>query len=88
MVGIGMLMLLTVCTGLFLWWKGSLFTNRRYLRLCQLVSPLGFIAVLAGWTTTEVGRQPWIIYGLMRTSEGVTPSLVRSTWRSRWVRIC
>jgi len=75
MVGIGMLMLLTVYTGLFLWKKGSLFNSRRYLRLCTIVAPIGFIAVLAGWTTTEVGRQPWIIYGLMRTSEGVTPSL-------------
>nr|WP_314624340.1 cytochrome ubiquinol oxidase subunit I [uncultured Noviherbaspirillum sp.] len=75
MVGIGMLMLLTVYTGLFLWRRGTLFSNRRYLRLCTIVAPAGFIAVLAGWTTTEVGRQPWIIYGLMRTSEGVTPSL-------------
>jgi cytochrome d ubiquinol oxidase subunit I len=75
MVGIGMLMLLTVYTGLFLWRRGTLFSSRRYLRLCTIVAPAGFIAVLAGWTTTEVGRQPWIIYGLMRTSEGVTPSL-------------
>jgi cytochrome d ubiquinol oxidase subunit I len=75
MVGIGMLMLLTVYTGLFLWKKGSLFNSRRYLRLCTLVAPIGFIAVLAGWTTTEVGRQPWVIYGLMRTSQAVTPSL-------------
>ena len=36
---------------------------------------MGFIAVLAGWTTTEVGRQPWVIYGLMRTRDAVTPSL-------------
>ena len=75
MVGIGMLMLLTVYTGLFLWKKGRLFTSRWYLRLCTMVAPVGFIAVLAGWTTTEVGRQPWVIYGLMRTSQGVTPSL-------------
>jgi cytochrome d ubiquinol oxidase subunit I len=75
MVGIGMLMLLTTYTGLFLWKKGRLFTSRWYLRLCTIVAPAGFIAVLAGWTTTEVGRQPWIIYGLMRTSQGVTPSL-------------
>jgi cytochrome d ubiquinol oxidase subunit I len=68
-------MLLTVYTGLFLWKKGSLFNSRRYLRLCTLVAPIGFIAVLAGWTTTEVGRQPWVIYGLMRTSQAVTPSL-------------
>ena len=75
MVGIGMLMLLTVYTGLYLWKKGRLFTTGWYLRLCKIVAPAGFIAVLAGWTTTEVGRQPWVIYGLMRTSEAVTPSL-------------
>jgi cytochrome d ubiquinol oxidase subunit I len=75
MVGIGILMLLTVYSGLYLWTKGSLFASRRYLRACTMVAPAGFIAVLAGWTTTEVGRQPWVIYGLMRTSEGVTPSL-------------
>ena len=37
------------------------------------VSPLGFLAIEAGWVVTEVGRQPWIIYGIMRTSEAVTP---------------
>jgi cytochrome d ubiquinol oxidase subunit I len=37
--------------------------------------PLGFLAVLAGWTTTEVGRQPWTVYGVMRTADSVSPSL-------------
>jgi cytochrome bd ubiquinol oxidase subunit I len=75
MVGIGMLMLATVLTGLVLWRTGRLFESRWYLKLCMLVSPAGFVAVLAGWTTTEVGRQPWVVYGLMRTREAVTPSL-------------
>lgn len=75
MVGIGLLMLVTVYTGLVLWKRGRLFDSPRYLRLCMLMSPVGFIAVLAGWTTTEVGRQPWVIYGLMRTRDAVTPSL-------------
>ena len=75
MVGTGLLMLLTAWLGMLLWWRGSLFDSPRYLKLCMLVSPLGFVAVLAGWTTTEVGRQPWVIYGLMRTSEAVSPSL-------------
>jgi cytochrome d ubiquinol oxidase subunit I len=39
------------------------------------LGPLGFVAVLAGWTTTEVGRQPWTVYGLMRTADSVPPSL-------------
>jgi cytochrome d ubiquinol oxidase subunit I len=75
MVGIGMLMLATVYAGLFLWKRGRLFQSDRYLWLCTVVSPLGFIAVLAGWTTTEVGRQPWTVYGLLRTADSVTPSL-------------
>jgi cytochrome d ubiquinol oxidase subunit I len=43
------------------------------LRALVLASPLGFLAIEAGWVVTEVGRQPWIIYGVMRTSEAVTP---------------
>jgi cytochrome d ubiquinol oxidase subunit I len=42
---------------------------------CQMVAPLGFVAVVAGWTTTEVGRQPWTVYGLLRTADSVSPSL-------------
>jgi hypothetical protein len=44
-----------------------------FLKLVAIATPLGFIAVEAGWFVTEVGRQPWIIYGIMRTSEAVTP---------------
>src|SRR5262249_44032944 len=40
------------------------------------MGPLGFVAVLAGWTTTEVGRQPWTVYGMLRTADSVSPSLV------------
>jgi cytochrome d ubiquinol oxidase subunit I len=46
-----------------------------FLRLCQWVAPLGFVAVLAGWTVAEVGRQPWTVYGQMRTAQSVSPSL-------------
>jgi cytochrome d ubiquinol oxidase subunit I len=75
MVGIGLLMLLIVTVGLVLLWRRKLDTSNWYLRGCRLAPCLGFIAVLAGWTTTEVGRQPWTIYGLMRTSESVSPAL-------------
>ncbi len=78
MVGIGFIMLFVVLTGLVLWWRGRLFESRRYLRLCTVCGAAGFIAVLAGWTTTEVGRQPWVVYGLMRTQHAVTPSLTTS----------
>ena len=75
MVGIGFAMLGIVALGWWLYWKGNLLETGWYLRLCQWAAPLGFLAVLAGWTTTEVGRQPWTIYGLMRTAHSVSPSL-------------
>jgi cytochrome d ubiquinol oxidase subunit I len=78
MVGIALLMLLVVATGFWLMARGRLDQAGWYLRLCQLTSCLGFIAVIAGWTTTEVGRQPWTVYGLMRTADSVSPSLAGS----------
>lgn len=75
MVGIGMLMLVIVVSGLVLYWRGRLYSSPRWLRLASWTMPLGFIAVLAGWTTTEVGRQPWVVYGLLRTADAVSPSL-------------
>ena len=75
MVGIGLLMLGMVVVSWWLRWRGKLFDSPLFLRACMAVGPLGFIAVWAGWTTTEVGRQPWIVYGLMRTADAVSPSL-------------
>jgi cytochrome d ubiquinol oxidase subunit I len=75
MVGVGVLMLTIVAIGLFLLWRRRVDTSNWYLVACQCAFPLGFIAVIAGWTTTEVGRQPWTIYGLLRTADSVTPSL-------------
>src|SRR5499427_1121642 len=75
MVGAGVLMLALVVAGLVLRGLGRLFASDWYLRACQFAMPLGFLAVLAGWTTTEVGRQPWTVYGLLRTADSVTPSL-------------
>jgi cytochrome bd ubiquinol oxidase subunit I len=78
MVGIAFLMLAMVATGFWLMARGRLDQTGWYLQLCQVTSCLGFIAVIAGWTTTEVGRQPWVVYGLMRTADAVSPSLVGS----------
>jgi cytochrome d ubiquinol oxidase subunit I len=75
MVGIAILMLLIVATGLWLLARGGLERSVWYLRLSQFAPSLGFIAVIAGWTTTEVGRQPWTIFGLFRTADSVSPSL-------------
>ncbi len=51
----------------------SVADDRWYLRAVALAAPMGFIAIEAGWTVTEVGRQPWIVYGVLRTAEAVTP---------------
>jgi len=78
MVGIGVAMLaLTLCSW-WVWAHGALDRSRRFHKLCEIASPLGFVAVLAGWVTTEVGRQPWTVYGLLRTKDSVTPSLAGS----------
>jgi len=78
MVGIGILMLVTACWGLWLRWRDRLFTTRAYHNACLAMLPAGFVAVIAGWTVTEVGRQPWVVYGLMRTRDAVSPSLTGS----------
>ena len=75
MVGLGVIMLAISWFGLFLWWRGSLEVTRWFLWIAFLAFPTGFVAVISGWYTAEVGRQPWIVYGLMRTSEAITPSL-------------
>ena len=75
MVGCAGLMLGLVALGGWLRWRGQLFDAPIFLRLCQWASPLGFVAVIAGWCVTEVGRQPWTVYGLLRTAHSVSPSL-------------
>ena len=55
--------------------RDRLFDTPWFQYVCIVIAPLSFVAVLAGWTTTEVGRQPWTIYGLMRTADSVPPSL-------------
>lgn len=55
------------------WRRHDIGSDRRLLTAIALAAPMGFIAIEAGWTVTEVGRQPWIIYGVMRTADAVTP---------------
>lgn len=78
MVGIGLLMIFIGFTGLWLRWRGRMYDTQWFLRVCTWCIPIGFIALLAGWFVTEIGRQPWTIYGLLRTSDSVSPSLVGS----------
>jgi cytochrome d ubiquinol oxidase subunit I len=76
MVGIAVIMLFVAATGQVLLRRGGrLYRSGWFLTLCKWTAPLGFVVVIAGWTTTEVGRQPWTVYGLLRTARSVTPSL-------------
>lgn len=74
MVGIGsLLVLIALLYYLVLWRKKTLVNQQWLLKLFVMAIPLGYIALEAGWIVTEVGRQPWIIYGIMRTKDAVTP---------------
>jgi cytochrome d ubiquinol oxidase subunit I len=73
MVGIGGLMILTGLSAIILYFRKRLFDTRWFQYWCMAMTPAGFAAVLAGWFVTEIGRQPYIIQGVMRTSEALSP---------------
>jgi cytochrome bd ubiquinol oxidase subunit I len=73
MVGIGFLMLFYGVTGAVLGARRRLFNNDLYLRWAVLMGPTGFVAILSGWFVSEVGRQPYVVYGLMRTADAASP---------------
>jgi cytochrome d ubiquinol oxidase subunit I len=77
MVALGTIMAVVSVWALWRWWRGraidAVVDDRRLLRALALVTPMGFLAIEAGWTVTEVGRQPWIIHGVLRTADAVTP---------------
>ena len=72
MVAMGLLMILTGLWSVWLRWRGRLYQSRPFLYFCLWMGPSGLIAILAGWFTTEIGRQPWVVYGIMRTADGVS----------------
>lgn len=74
MVGCGVIMMAVALWTAWLWWRTRRLPDNRWLLWSLVLSgPLGFIAIEAGWVVTEVGRQPWIIYGMLRTVDAVTP---------------
>ena len=75
MVGMWGIMFALTAWALWLAWRRRLFDSRTYLRVATWCIPAGYVAVTAGWVTTEVGRQPYVVYGLLRTTDAVTPSL-------------
>jgi cytochrome d ubiquinol oxidase subunit I len=73
MVGLGTIFIAITVIATFLLWRRRLFESRWMLWILMLATPFPFIANTAGWLTAELGRQPWIAYGLLRTEEGVSP---------------
>src|SRR5699024_3438499 len=82
MVGLGILMLVLAIVGLVLWKRKRLYDRRWYLRAWMLMMPAGFIALLTGWYTAEIGRQPWVVYGVMRTADAASPVAASSVLTS------
>ncbi len=81
MVGLGMAMLLLGVWALWARWRKRLYDSKLLLRFALCMGPAGLVAILAGWFTTEVGRQPWIVYGIMRTKDAVSNhSVMTMTW--------
>ncbi len=78
MVGIGFIMLATSLTAAWLYYRKRLFDTRWFQMWCIAIAPIGFVAIIFGWFVTELGRQPYIVYGLLRTSEAVSPILGQS----------
>ncbi|SCW78722.1 cytochrome ubiquinol oxidase subunit I [Ancylobacter rudongensis] len=73
MVGLGILMILVGWLGVFLLWRRRLFETDWYLAPLQHIWPIGFVTILSGWFVTEVGRQPWVAYGILRTADAISP---------------
>ena len=73
MVGLGTIFIAVMVLAALMYWRGKLFTSRWMLWALMLCVPLPYIANTAGWMTAELGRQPWLIYGLMRTAHGISP---------------
>jgi cytochrome bd ubiquinol oxidase subunit I len=76
MVGLGTIFIAVMVLAVLLLWRGKLYDSRWMLWMLMVCIPLPYIANTAGWMTAELGRQPWLIYGLMRTSAGISPRVV------------
>jgi cytochrome d ubiquinol oxidase subunit I len=75
MVGLGTMFIAVMAAAAFLLWRGTLFTSRWFLWILMLAIPFPYIANQAGWVVAEVGRQPWIVYGLQRTAAATSTNV-------------
>ena len=83
MAYLGTLVFLVLAVGAFFFWRGTLETKRWFLWVGVLTIPLPYLSALAGWVLSEVGRQPWIVWGLLKTSDANSPSVSTATiWLS------
>jgi cytochrome d ubiquinol oxidase subunit I len=73
MLAVGFFMIAAALFGAFLWWRGTLFETRWYLRVMAQSWWVGFVGVISGWIVAECGRQPWIVQGIMRTADATSP---------------
>jgi cytochrome d ubiquinol oxidase subunit I len=73
MAGIGFLFVAVMVWAAFLWRRKRLYATPLFLKTLLVLQPVGFVATVAGWITAEMGRQPWTVYGLLRTTDGVSP---------------
>ncbi len=78
MVGLGLLMIALGVWSAYLRMRGRMYTSRPFLKATRVMGGAGLVAILAGWVTTEVGRQPWVVYGVMRTADAVSPHSAES----------
>ena len=77
MVGLGTFFIAVMVLAAFLLWRGRLYRSRWMLWILMLSAPFPYIANTAGWMTAELGRQPWLVYGLMRTADGYSKRCLR-----------
>ena len=82
MVGLGVAMIFIGAIGLILRLRGALYDHPLFLKASLLMGPSGLIAILAGWMVTEVGRQPYTVYGLLRTADSISPIAAPGVWGS------
>ena len=73
MLAVGFFMIAAALFGVWLMWRGRLFETRWFLRIVAQTWWVGFVAVIAGWVVTESGRQPWLVQGILRTADAISP---------------
>jgi len=88
MVGLGTIFIVIMAAAAALLWRGRLHANRPMLWVLMLAFPFPYIATTAGWFTAELGRQPWIVYGLMRTAQGASPTVHSGTVMLTLIGFC